>query len=332
MTPKISVIMPVYNTDEDYLRTAIESILKQSYKNFEFLIIDDCSKSYIKDIIQSYNDIRIKYFRLSKNSGAAIARNYAIKKAKGSYIAFLDSDDIALPNRFSRQIEYLQKHPQIGCLGTFVDIFGNSNKKLNFPKLIEHKEIEACMLFLQCAFCQSSIMLRKSILDKYNISYNKDFVPAEDYKLWLDLIGKTHFAILDEVLVKYRFHNKNISNQQAMKQKDKCLLAQLDAVAVYFNFTEKQKVLWKHFLISKSLSVKEIDELYILVTKLIKVLKVNGYSENNIESLLKKRIKKLYYHERQLKNQWHLFKSPIAQLFNLSLKFRFFCLITRGIL
>lgn len=127
--PDISVIMPVYNTKEEYLREAIESILKQSYSNFEFIIVDDCSNEYIEKIISTYRDERIKYFKLDSNQGASAARNFAISKASGKYLAFMDSDDISLPERFSKQLHFFNKHPEIGCLGTKTKIIGDDYKK-----------------------------------------------------------------------------------------------------------------------------------------------------------------------------------------------------------
>ena len=116
--PEISVVMPVYNTKEEFFRCAIDSILKQTYTDFELLIADDCSDGYIEKIVKSYPDKRISYLRLEQNAGSAVAKNLAIQHAKGKYIAFLDSDDIALPDRLAAQYDFLEKHPDIGCLGT----------------------------------------------------------------------------------------------------------------------------------------------------------------------------------------------------------------------
>ena len=129
---KVSVIMPVYNTREAYFREAIESVLNQSFKDFELLIVDDFSEPYIEKTVKSYKDERIKYHRLNKNSGASAARNFAIEQAQGEFIAFLDSDDISLENRLKHQLEYFEQNPQIGCLGTGVKGIGSEGDKIEF--------------------------------------------------------------------------------------------------------------------------------------------------------------------------------------------------------
>lgn len=122
--PKISVVMPVYNTKEEWLREAIESILNQSYKDFEFIIIDDGSDKSIEPIVNSYNDARIVLIR-QENQGIAKSLNYGFKISKGEYIARMDSDDISMPERFEKQVNFLDKNPQIsvlgGCFETFPD-------------------------------------------------------------------------------------------------------------------------------------------------------------------------------------------------------------------
>ena len=122
--PLISVIMPVYNTPEKYLREAIESVLSQTFENWELLIIDDCSdKIEVKLIVDSYCCNKIKYLKNEKNSGAAVARNLGLKNAKGKYIAILDSDDIAIPNRFEKQFQYLEKNDDVGVVGSWAEVF-----------------------------------------------------------------------------------------------------------------------------------------------------------------------------------------------------------------
>ena len=146
--PKISVVMPVYNTKEEFFREAISGILLQSYRDFELLIVDDFSDTYIKDIVNSYEDKRIKYFRLNKNSGAAVARNYALERAVGTYIAFLDSDDFSAKDRFEKQVSFFIDNPEIGCLGTAVDVIGDDAKDVNFIPYKTHFEIELNLIFV----------------------------------------------------------------------------------------------------------------------------------------------------------------------------------------
>lgn len=329
--PKISVIMPVYNTKEEYLREAIESILNQTFSDFEFIIVDDASTKDVSRVINSYSDERIHYYRLAKNEGAAGARNYALSKATGKYIALMDSDDVSYPTRFEKQIAYFRGHPEIGCLGGRVDVIGDDKDKINFPYISGHKAIESYLIFEGCAFCNSTVMLRKAVLDKYNIRYNKqEYAIAEDYALWLDLVGKTKFDILNEKLVAYRFHHENISHLQKERQFECSSLAQVAAVKKYCGLKELDGKVVSYFYRGKILSSKELKVLSEQLPQIMTKLKNMGLS-NYIKNY-KKRFKKQYYKNHSLKGQLALFKSPLNQEFNISLPFRLFCLLTRGVL
>lgn len=329
--PRISVIMPVYNTKPNYFKKAIESVLKQTFIDFELIIVDDCSDSYIKEIVSQYQDKRIFYYRTKRNSGAATARNLAISKAHGEFLAFMDSDDISLPTRFEEQIKYFEEHPQIGCLGTNITTI-SSKIKMRFPKKIRHKDIEQYLVFTGCAFCQSSVMLRKEILDKNNIKYNTKYVPAEDYALWLDLIGKTKFAILDKILVKYRFYAENISNRQKSLQERKCGEAQLNALEKYCGFKLDNKELLLSFFYNKSLSSNDLQKLNTTLSQIISLMQSKRIFTPAALNVFQRKFKKLYYHTHGISGQWQLFISPINRLLNISFHQRLFCFITRGIL
>jgi len=329
--PKISVIMPVYNTKEEYLREAIESILKQSYSDFELIIVDDCSDEFIAKIISTYYDERIKYFRLATNQGAAAARNFAISKASGKYLAFMDSDDISLPERFSKQIQFFDKHPEIGCLGTKAKIIGDDCEKMEFPKPTEHSEIENFLIFNGCVFCQSSVMLKKEILDKNNIKYQSQFVPAEDYALWLDLVGKTRFAVLEELLVFYRFYAENISHRQKERQQQKGIEAQLSVLERYCHIQNFNNDIWLKFFKGNTLSSDELVHLNNNLTDIIKFFQANDYDKKAVYSLFQKKLKKIFYRSYGISAQWRLLTSPLNKTLGISLVWRLFCFITRGL-
>ena len=114
---KVSVLMPIYNTKEEYLRTAIESILNQTYKDYEFLIYDDASNIDLQSIVMSYNDERIIYKKFEKNQGISKIRNELVKDSRGEYLAIMDHDDISLPERFEKQVKLLDNNPNIGVVG-----------------------------------------------------------------------------------------------------------------------------------------------------------------------------------------------------------------------
>lgn len=214
--PKVSVLMPVYKTPESYLREAVESILVQTYTNFEFLILDDCPENPVEDIIKTYHDKRIKYFKNKKNMGISLSRNKLINLSKGEYLAVMDHDDIALSERFEKEVSFLDSHPDVGVVGTWYERF--PNKKIK-KKFIVNSQIERDLMF-NCSILHPSAMLRKSVLVQNNIQYEAKFTPAEDYALWCRLIGKTKFANIPEVLQKYRDYPNNTSKTQASKMKE----------------------------------------------------------------------------------------------------------------
>lgn len=330
--PKISVIMPVYNTKEEYFREAIESVLAQTFTDFELIIVDDCSEAYIGEVVKSYQDKRIKYFRLENNSGASAARNFAIEQAQGEFIAFLDSDDVSLENRFKHQLEYFEKNPQIGCLGTGVKGIGSDGEKVKFNIFSSSFEIELFLIFKGCAFCQSSVMLKKSILMDNNIRYQTKYNPAEDYGLWLDLIGYAQFYVLPEVLTLYRFYPENISHRQKELQQQNSGLAQFNAFKKYCNTNFEHPETWFNFMSGNSLDKDELSELENKIPDLINALQLKGCPKKDLMYFFKKKFKKLYYRTRSISGQWALFNSNLNKFFKLSYRWRLFCFITRGIL
>ena len=118
--PKVSVLMPLYKTNECFLREAIESILNQTFTDFEFLILDDCPEDSRERIVQSYKDKRIKYSKNEHNLGITPTRNKLIDMAKGEYLAIFDHDDISLPTRLEKEVKYLDENPDVGVVGTKV--------------------------------------------------------------------------------------------------------------------------------------------------------------------------------------------------------------------
>ena len=211
--PKVSVLMPVYKTQEEHLRQAIESVLNQTYTDFEFLILDDCPDDTREDIVKSYQDKRIKYSQNEKNLGITPSRNKLIDMAQGEYLAVFDHDDISLPERFAKQVAYLDANKDVGVVSSWVDCFPDENK-LYFPS--DDIEIKKLLTDI-CSLVHPASMIRKSVLDKHNLRYEEEFTPSEDYCLWLRLIEFTKFHNIQEVLFKYRLHLNNTSKNQHSK-------------------------------------------------------------------------------------------------------------------
>ena len=205
---KVSVIMAVYNTKEEWLRESIESILNQTFSDFEFIIINDGSSNNAEEIILSYKDKRIKYIK-QENQGLAKSLNNGLQIAQGEYIARMDSDDISLPSRFEKQVNFLDKNKEISILGTWFEIFPET-------QIIKHPEkIDFLTLLKYCCLGHPTVMFRREDFEKHNLKYNETFKAAQDYDLWSRAIRYIKMANLQEVLLKYRWHNESITQTKA---------------------------------------------------------------------------------------------------------------------
>lgn len=214
-TPFISVLLPVYNC-EKYIAEAVQSILNQTYTHFELLIIDDCSTDTTLQICKSFQDERIVLIEKEKNSGITKSLNYGISIAKGKYIARMDGDDISLPERFEKQVAFLEANEDVVLCGTQYQIIG-TNKIRKHP--IEHDEIKV-KLISGCYIAHPTVMFNKNFFVDNNLNYNPEMEPAEDYDLWSRLVFVGRLANLDEVLLYYRVHTNQTSNVHKSKQNE----------------------------------------------------------------------------------------------------------------
>lgn len=211
MSPKVSVLVPLWNTQESFLREAIDSVLNQTYKDFELILLNDSPENTDLDrIVQSYDDARIRYYRNEKNLGISETRNKLIRLAEGDYLAVLDHDDAMLPSRLEKQVQYMEKHPKVGVVGSNA-VYIPSNNVVKSPE----RDMEIKLALMQgCAVMHSSSMIRKSVLTENNLQYEKRFSPSEDYALWCRLIPLTQFHVIQENLIRYRLHRQNTSKVQ----------------------------------------------------------------------------------------------------------------------
>ncbi len=208
-TPRISVLMTAYNA-EKYIAQAIESILNQTYTDYEFIIINDGSTDDTPNIIRGYadSDSRIVFVDNKENQGLIAVLNQGLDMAHGEFIARMDSDDISLPQRFEKQVAYLDANPDVGVLGTLIHGFGI----MDAPG-IQIPVVTVFDLLKQNYIAHPSVMMRKALLDKYNLRYNPDYKHCEDLELWSRMIFLTKFHNVMQVLLKYRISGNNISTQ-----------------------------------------------------------------------------------------------------------------------
>lgn len=212
--PRISVLMPVYNTRPEHLREAIDSILAQTFTDFEFLILNDCSiDPGVEEVVKSYADPRIVYTVNEHNLGISGSRNRLLDMAGGEYLAVMDHDDFSFPDRLEKEAAFLDTHPDVGIVGALVENMANGEVK---PRPADDVGIKK-MLMIHCNLAHSSCMLRRSVLEEHHIRYEALYSPAEDYALFARLMPVTQFAILQEPLFRYRSWAGNTSNRQSKK-------------------------------------------------------------------------------------------------------------------
>lgn len=213
--PQVSVLMSVFNGAE-FLEEAINSILRQTFSDFEFLIIDDGSTDSSREVISSFVDRRIRLVCNNKNIGLAASLNKGIALARGIYIARMDSDDISHSHRLAAQVDFMDRHSDVGVCGTWVTTFGDG-ENLEWRYAVKSEDIK-CSLLFESPFAHPSVMLRRSILIDNGIYYDESLQVAQDYDLWTKLSEVTIFANLPSFLYYYRRHQGQIGQKKILEQ------------------------------------------------------------------------------------------------------------------
>ncbi|WP_276819896.1 glycosyltransferase family 2 protein [Mailhella massiliensis] len=206
---KISVLMPVYNTRPEHLREAMESILSQTFTDFEFLILNDASiDPCVEEVVKSFSDPRIVYAVNERNLGISGSRNRLLDMAQGEYLAVMDHDDISLPERLEKEAAFLDAHPEVGlvcCQAGSPD----SDKVTDFP--LDSLSIKKSLM-IWCRYCHPACMMRASVLRENGLRYESLYSPCEDHALFCRMIPFTEFAVMPEVLFLYRDWEGNTSH------------------------------------------------------------------------------------------------------------------------
>lgn len=220
-TVPIAVILPVHN-GERYLATAIDSVLRQTYTEFELLVVDDGSTDRSPEIVRSYKDRRVRLVTLDRHEGLVSALNTGIRETQSEFVARMDADDISLPRRFERQRAFLQAHPEVGICGTFARNFGDRRGVRRVP--VQHADIRA-RLFFGWAMDHPTLFMRRDVVERHALYYNDDYRNTEDLDLLIRAAEVTQLANLSEVLLLYRVHAASVTATLNADQND--LLARL---------------------------------------------------------------------------------------------------------
>jgi len=212
--PKVSVIMSIYDRTE-YMDEAVQSILQQSFSDFEFIIVVEKSpvQKWVCDKLEAYGDKRIVVIPNKEKVGFPASLNYGLEIAKGMYIARMDDDDISLPDRFEKEVRYLDTHKDISIVGCWIQMFGHERKIEQRPETHEKLKVWAIK---ENPMFHPTVMIRKKDIDLHGFRYDPKCL-TEDYDLWLRMMGKCKFANIPEVLHKFRASGKNATAYKAQK-------------------------------------------------------------------------------------------------------------------
>jgi glycosyltransferase involved in cell wall biosynthesis len=209
--PVVSVLMPAFNA-EKYIAQAIESILQQSFSEFELIILNDGSSDDTLLIIERFQDQRIRLINLEQNQGLVNARNRLVEEARGKYLAFLDSDDVAMPGRLQKQVEFLEQGGADLCGSACYSLYEGKGKIKSSKERYTDADIRA-LITISSPLCNPAVMGKAEMFKRFPYSAGKDY--AEDYSLWAQLaLAGYRFANLKEKLITYRIHDKQTSQVQ----------------------------------------------------------------------------------------------------------------------
>ncbi len=218
---KVSVIMPAYNA-EKYIGEAIDSILNQTYRNFELCIVEDCSTDRTRQVIKERNDNRIRYIQNDRNYGIAYSTNRGIAESDGVYIALLDDDDIAMPKRLASQVNYMKCHPEIDILGgKSIDIDADGRTIRHYqPPRNNPRYIKAILLFQCMDFRNGTTMIRRQFWEENNLSYKNYYRGMQDYRFFMEASKVGCISAINKVLLKWRLHDHNETLNQMQNYAD----------------------------------------------------------------------------------------------------------------
>lgn len=212
--PLISVIIPVYNA-RNFFEQAIDSIIRQTYINWELIIVDDCSTDESAEVACAYarRDSRIRVFKTDRRLPVGAVANLALKKARGQFIARMDADDVALPDRLADQLHFLQAHPQVIGVGGQCELIDEDDNVLGYRRFPVHpKEVEE-MMFYNYPVQSPTFMVRASALPRDFVWYEDKVESAEEHELLFKLRQYGEIANVPEVTLQYRIHSNNTSRQ-----------------------------------------------------------------------------------------------------------------------
>lgn len=302
--PTISVLMPVFN-GERFLRQAMKSILEQTFSNFEFIIINDGSTDDTENIIKSYDDERIVYINNERNLGLAKSFNIGINAAAGMYLARMDADDVSVPKRLERQIQFLNKRPTVDIVGSslqLIDEFGH--KCGRYYRQLDHIDIKFSCLF-------STPMMHPTVMGKTEVfkshHYNESLTNSEDYELWSRLLFETNvqFANIHESLLMYRTYPHSFTQTLNLDKRTLSVHNTIKNIEHYIKLPPEEKKVLISLRQERDLSLVKLFKIFLIYLRA-----ANAFCK--LENLKPKRRLKIYY--RLIPHAFFLTKYKIKRI------------------
>ena len=209
--PQVTVLMPVHNGGS-FLPEAVNSVLAQTFSDFEFLIVDDASTDQTVAYLQGLREPRIRLLKSEQRLQIARALNLGMDHARGEWIARMDADDICLPDRLSRQLDFLKEHPEVGLCGGRITYFGFYTGRFHGLPL-SYEDVRSSALF-DNPFTHPTVMMRRDLFERYHLRYDPDYCPADDYELWVRAMHHFPAMNMDRVVLRYRTHKRSLTSME----------------------------------------------------------------------------------------------------------------------
>ena len=306
--PIVSFVICEHNTDPEFFKEAILSVIEQTYSNLEIIIVDDCTHtiSFDDDFL---HDERIKIIKNERNIGLAGSRNVGINASHGKYIAIMDTDDICEPNRIATQVDYMEKHPDVVCAGSYIELFGKRNGKEKYI-IDDNDYYRCCLLFGNSpTISNPSSIIRKEVLKRNNISYDESLKTAEDYMMWVTLSQYGKLRIIKKVLLNYRIRSGQMSEIYRREDLDdnhwKIVKKQLNCLGINEISKEKEMFIRTNF---KSETINPYD-YYLWLQELISANeKTHFFNQRSFKKRIKEQWKQKVYNIRSFTVFKSLFK------------------------
>lgn len=318
--PKVTVLMPVYN-GEKYLREAMDSILNQTFVDFEFLIINDGSHDRSVEIIESYSDPRIRLIHNKNNLKLVATLNKGLELSNGEYVARMDCDDISVPERLEKQVEFMDKNQNVGILGTGFQLIDHSNQKINDPIIFPGSHgLLKWSLHFECLVAHPTVILRKTVVKSVggytsNVIQGRERYSGEDYDLWRRASEVTKLSNLTEKLLFLRKHDDNVTKAYLDEHlKNSAMISQM-MISQSLNEDISLELVEK-LRSQKGCDAKDAEQLAILVRKLYRVY-VDGskLTATERQHIRKDVATKLLTISVPFINSFHLWKFIVLSLF-----------------